>query len=192
MLVLFAVVMVATAVERVAELVVSSRNARWALGAGGVEHGAGHYPAMVVLHSALLLGAVAEVLAADRPFVPALGWTALAVVVGAQVLRWWCITTLGRRWSTRVIVLPGKQLIVDGPYRRLRHPNYVAVALEGLALPLVHSAWVTALVFTALNAVLLLGFRIPTEERALAEAAPHPGAPPEGAPPGGTDVRSAR
>src|SRR6478609_1200215 len=122
---------------------------------------------MVALHTGLLVACVVEVHVADRPFLPVLGWTALAFVVAANALRWWCITTLGRHWSTRVIVVPGSTLVRRGPYRWFSHPNYVAVAVEGLALPLVHTAWITAIVFTVLNAILLLRFRIPTEERAL-------------------------
>ena len=159
-----------TAVERLAELVVSARNARWSFARGGVESGLGHFPPMVALHTGLLLACVLEVHLADRPFLPWLGWPALALVVASQVLRWWCIATLGPRWNTRVIVVPGLPLVRRGPYRWLSHPNYVAVVVEGLALPLVHTAWVTALAFTVLNAVLLLGYRIPAEERALAAA----------------------
>jgi methyltransferase len=156
---------------RLVELVVADRHLRWALARGGVEHGAGHYPAMVLLHTALLVGCLVEVPLADRPFLPWLGWPMLVLLVAAHALRWWCIASLGRRWTTRIVVLPGEPLVTRGPYRWLRHPNYVAVALEGVALPLVHTAWVTALLFTVLNAVLLLGFRIPAEERALVEAA---------------------
>lgn len=174
MLGLLLVVLGLTAAERVAELVISARHARRAFARGGVERGRGHFPAMVALHTALLAAPVIEVVAADRPFLPWVGWPALAAVVAAQGLRWWCIATLGEQWNTRVIVVPGRPLVARGPYARLAHPNYVAVALEGVALPLVHTAWVTALVFTALNAVLLLGFRIPAEERALAELAPAP------------------
>jgi methyltransferase len=169
-LLLFDLVVVATALERLAELVVSARNARWSFARGGRESGRDHFPAMVALHSALLVACVVEVHVAERPFIPAVGWTALAAVVASQALRWWCIATLGPRWNTRVIVVPGLPLVDRGPYRWLRHPNYVAVVVEGLALPLVHTAWVTALVFTVLNAVLLLGFRIPAEERALTAA----------------------
>lgn len=167
MLPLFAAVVVATALERLLELVVSARNARWSFAHGGVESGRGHFPAMVALHTGLLVACLAEAYLADRPFLPWLGWPALALVVASQALRWWCITTLGPRWNTRVIVVPGLPLVTGGPYRWLRHPNYVAVVVEGLALPLVHTAWVTALAFTVLNAVLLLRFRIPAEERAL-------------------------
>ena len=162
----YVVLVAAVALERVAELVVSRRNAAWSLQRGGVEYGARHYPAMVVLHTALLAACLLEVLGAGRPFVPALGWPMLLVVVASQALRWWCITTLGHQWNTRVIVVPGLRLVARGPYRRLRHPNYVAVVAEGIALPLVHSAWVTAVCFTALNAVLLR-VRISTENAAL-------------------------
>ena len=103
-----------------------------------------------------------------RPDVPAvLAWTMLALLLASQALRWWCITTLGRRWNTRVIVVPGLEPVRRGPYRLLSHPNYVAVVVEGLALPLLHSAWVTALVFTLANAALLT-VRIRTENVALA------------------------
>ncbi|MFI6904673.1 isoprenylcysteine carboxyl methyltransferase family protein [Nonomuraea sp. NPDC050394] len=156
--------------ERLAELVVARRNARWSMERGGILSGQGHYPWMVLLHTGLLAGCLAEVFLAGRPFVPALGWTMLALVIAAQGLRWWCITALGPRWNTQVIVVPGLPLVRSGPYRfgRLRHPNYVAVAVEGLALPLVHTAWVTALVFTVLNAVLMV-VRIRCENRALAQ-----------------------
>ena len=152
--------------ERLVELVVSERNRRWSLARGGVETGARHYPAMVALHVGLLVGCVVEVTVADRPFLPWLGWPMLALLIASQVLRWWCIGTLGRQWCTRVIVVPGLPAVTGGPYRWLRHPNYLAVAVEGFALPLVHTAWVTALVFTVANA-LLLRIRIATEARAL-------------------------
>lgn len=165
----FVVLVVLVGLERLVELVISQRNTAWSLRLGGCEVGAGHYPFMVFLHTGLLVGALIEVLAASRPYVSLLAWTMLACVVLAQSLRWWCITTLGRRWSTRVVVVPGLPLVTGGPYRWLRHPNYVAVVVEGLALPLVHSAWVTALVFTLANAALLR-LRIRVEDAALARA----------------------
>lgn len=163
----YTVLVLAVAAERLAELVVARRNTRWSLARGGVESGREHYPAMVALHTALLAGCLAEVHLADRPFPPVLGWVMVAAVVAAQALRWWCIRSLGPRWNTRVIVVPGLPRVTGGPYRWLTHPNYVAVAAEGLALPLVHGAWVTALVFTALNAVLMV-VRIRCEDGALA------------------------
>lgn len=145
----------------------SSRHVTWALANGGRESGAGHYPAMVTLHTALLVGAVVEVLTAHRPFVPGFAWTMLTIVVAAQALRWWCIRTLGMRWNTRIVVLPKLALVAGGPYRWFRHPNYVAVVAEGVALPLVHTAWLTAALFTGLNAWLLT-LRIRAEDAALA------------------------
>lgn len=163
----YTVLVLAVAGERLAELVVALRNTRWALARGGTESGRGHYPAMVALHTALLAGCLVEAGWAGRTFVPLPGWTMVAVVVAAQALRWWCVRTLGHRWNTRVIVVPGLPLVSGGPYRLMRHPNYVAVAAEGIALPLVHGAWVTAVLFTALNAVLM-AVRIRCEETALA------------------------
>lgn len=166
----YVLLVVAVGAERLAELVVAQRNLAWSRDRGGVEFGAGHYPVMVVLHTALLVGCLVEVFALHRPFIPALGWPMLAVVVAAQALRWWCITTLGRQWNTRVVVIPGAERVTGGPYRLMSHPNYVAVVAEGIALPLVHTAWVTALIFTVLNAVLL-SRRIGVENSALARLA---------------------
>lgn len=165
---LFTVLVVLVGFERLAELVVSKRHAAWALARGGVERGRAHYPLMVALHSSLLVGAVAEAWLADRPFLPWLGWPMLALVLASQGLRWWCISTLGPQWNTRVIVVPGLSLVRGGPYRHVSHPNYVAVVVEGLALPLVHTSWVTALVFTLANAALLTE-RIRVENEALRE-----------------------
>ena len=166
---LFSLLVLAVAVERLAELLVSRRNAAWSLRQGGVETGRRHYRPMVALHTGLLAGALAEVWLRRPDFQPGLGWTMLGLVLGSQALRWWCIATLGRRWNTRVIVVPGLPLVHGGPYRWLSHPNYVAVVVEGLALPLVHSAWVTALAFTVCNAVLLW-VRIRVENAALRAA----------------------
>ena len=163
---MYYLLILAVAIERLVELVVSKRNATWAFANGGREYGRRHYPVMVVIHAALLLGCVLEVWLLDRPFIPWLGWPMFVIAAGAQVLRWWCITTLGRRWNTLVIVLPEKPLVVRGPYRWIHHPNYVAVVVEGVALPLIHTAWLTALCFTVANA-LLLAVRIRVENAAL-------------------------
>ena len=165
----YTLLIAAVAVERVAELVVSQRNLKWSRAHGGVEFGAGHYPVMVVLHTGLLVGCLVE--AAHREFIPALGWSMFAVAVAAQILRWWCITTLGHQWNTRVVVVPNAGRVTRGPYRLFSNPNYVAVVAEGIALPLVHSAWITALVFTAANAVLLW-VRISVENKALESLTP--------------------
>ena len=157
-------------VERIAELILAQRHLRWYLDRGGREYGADHYPVMVTLHTALLVGCLVEVMA-GRPFLPALGWPMLVLVVLAQALRWWCIATLGPRWTTRVVVLPGVPPIRRGPYRILHHPNYLAVVVEGAALPLVHTAYITATIFTIANAALLWT-RIRVENTALAVAFP--------------------
>ena len=158
------------ALERGVELLVSSRNARRLRSRGGVEAGRGHYPVMVAFHAALLAACALE------PWLlPAQGWpvpvvlAAAALVLAAQALRWWAVASLGERWSTRILVLPGAPPVVKGPYRWLRHPNYLAVAVEVLALPLAVGAWRTALAASAGNA-LLLAVRIRAEERAMGVA----------------------
>ena len=164
----FTAVVGLVALERLAELVVSRRNAAWSLARGGVEHGRSHFPPMVLLHTGLLAGCLLEAWLA-RPAVPlALAVAMFVLVLLAQGLRWWCIATLGRQWNTRVIVVPGLSLVRRGPYRLLPHPNYVAVAVEGFALPLLHLAWITALVFSILNAGLLF-VRIRVENAALVD-----------------------
>jgi methyltransferase len=162
----FTLLVALVAVERLAELIVARRNERWSVARGAVESGAAHYPFMVVLHTGLLAGALLEAWLGHRPFIPALGWPMLALVVAAQLLRWWCIATLGRQWNTRILVVPGLPRITGGPYRVLPHPNYLAVVVEGAALPLVHTAWITAVAFSVLNAGLLR-LRISAEDEAL-------------------------
>jgi methyltransferase len=156
-------------VERSAELVVSRRNARRALAAGGVEAGRAHYPALVLFHAAFLAACAAEPLLAPRAWPRAASIAALAAALLAQGLRWWAVSTLGPRWSTRIVVLPGASPVIGGPYRLLRHPNYLAVAIELAAVPLIGGALFTAAAATIGNA-LLLAVRIPAEERALGDA----------------------
>jgi methyltransferase len=153
--------------ERLAELVLSQRHAALSLRSGGEESGQGHFPAMVALHTMLLVGCWLEPIALHRVFIPALGWPMFALVLLANALRWWCIATLGSRWSARVIVMPGMPLVRTGPYRYFHHPNYAAVIVEGAALPLMGSAWITACAFTVLNAALLT-VRVRCETKALA------------------------
>ena len=164
----YAVLVLATGAERIVELVLSKRHAAVAFARGGVEYGRGHFPWLVALHTGLLVACLAEVFLGDRPFLPYLGWPMFALVLASQALRYWCVATLGQQWNTRVIVVPGAGAVRRGPYRWMHHPNYLAVVVEGIALPLVYTAWITAIVFTVLNAVLLLRIRIPTENRALA------------------------
>lgn len=165
------------AAERLAELARARANLAWARQRQGREYGFGHYRFMVGLHVGLLAACLVE--AAHQRFIPSLGWPMLCLVVLAQGLRWWCITVLGHRWNTRIIVIPGLPLVRRGPYRLLSHPNYVAVVVEGIALPLVHTGWVTAIVFTLVNAGLLR-VRITAENAAMARALGEetPSAPP--------------
>jgi methyltransferase len=175
----YIVLVLLVTVARLVELSVARRHMAWARSRGGVEYGAGHYPVMVALHTGLLAGCLVEVVAADRPFLPWLGSAMLVLLLAAHALRWWCIRTLGNQWTTRVIVVPGLALQGGGPYRWLRHPNYVAVVAEGIALPLVHTCWITAVLFTVAN-LGLLRVRVRVEEAALATVPPAPGAPASG------------
>jgi methyltransferase len=158
----------ALGLERCFELWLSRRNALWAKRDGAVEYGSEHFVWMKLLHGAFFFGCVAEVWLLSRPFVPWLGVTCLVLAALSQALRYWTIATLGRRWNVQVLVLPGVPAVTSGPFRYLRHPNYLAVVVEGLAVPLMHGAIFTAVAFTILNAALLR-VRIRCEERALAE-----------------------
>jgi methyltransferase len=151
-------------VQRLGELVIANRNTRRLLEQGGVERGAEHYPLIVALHAAWLGGL--WLLAWDRPVNLAL----LAAYAVLQAGRAWVLATLGGRWTTRIIAVPGETLVRRGPYRFIRHPNYAVVAGEILVLPLVFGLWVYALVFCVLNAAVLW-IRIRAEARALDEAA---------------------
>jgi methyltransferase len=152
--------------ERLFELWLSSRNARRAFARGAVESGQAHFRVMSATHTLFLFACAAEVIAFHRPFPGALGWAALVGVVAAQMLRYWAVVTLGDRWNVRILVVPGAPPVTSGPYRFVRHPNYVAVIAEVLLLPLVHGAWLTAALFSAANAALLY-VRIRAEESAL-------------------------
>ena len=153
-------------VERLVELFLSKRNRAWALGAGGLEVGETHYRLMVLLHSSFLVATALEPWLFGRPFVPSVGWSCFGLALVAQALRYWAIFTLGRRWNTRVIVLPDLEPVTAGPYRWLKHPNYVAVIVELAVVPLIHGAFLTACCFSLLNGALL-AVRIHVEEEAL-------------------------
>ena len=155
------------ALQRVLELLLSRRHERALRAKGAYERGAGHYPAIVGLHAGWLISMFLEgwVQGAELsilwPF-----WLALFVV--GQALRYWAILSLGERWTTRVVILPGVPLVERGPYKHLQHPNYLAVALEIFSAPLIFDASFTALAFTVLNVGVLL-LRIRTEPSALRE-----------------------
>jgi methyltransferase len=164
-LLVLGVALVAT--QRLLELVLSRRNERRVRARGAVERGRGHYPLMVALHALWIASTLVEGILRG-PDVPALWPVPLALFLLAQALRYWSVFSLGESWNTRILVVPGAKLVRRGPYKYLDHPNYVVVVVEILAFPLIFGAWVTALVFTALNAALLY-VRIREEDRALAE-----------------------
>jgi methyltransferase len=168
MVVAYLVLLALIGAERLFELQLSRRNAAWAFERGGIESGRRHFFWMRLLHIAFLAGCALEVTLLQRHFDARVGLPMLALVFAAQALRFWTIASLGPLWNARVIVVPGLPVVTRGPYRWLSHPNYLAVVIEGFAVPLIHGAWLTAVLFSAANAVLLI-VRIRCEERALAE-----------------------
>ncbi|CAA9467156.1 MAG: hypothetical protein AVDCRST_MAG58-3624 [uncultured Rubrobacteraceae bacterium] len=155
--------------QRLLELFYSRRNERRLLARGAVERGSGHYTIMVAVHALWLVSTLLEgVLRGPEP--PVWWPVPLAAFLLVQPLRYWAIFSLGMNWNTRILVLPGGKLVKSGPYRYFPHPNYVVVAVEVLTFPLIFGAWITALVFSVLNAALLY-VRIRTENRALKELA---------------------
>lgn len=165
----FLILVVCIALVRLGELRLAASNRRALLAKGAREAAPGHYRWMVLLHGAFLVAAPLEVWLLGRPFHPPLALCAGLALLLAMSLRFWVIATLGERWTTRILILPGVPAVTGGPYRFLRHPNYLAVVIEIAALPLIHSAWWTAAIFSLLNAVLLR-VRILQEELALAQA----------------------
>jgi methyltransferase len=155
------------AVQRLFELVLARRNERRARARGAVERGQRHYLLIVALHTLWLVCTLVEGLLRG-PDIPAFWPVPLALFLLVQPLRYWAIFTLGERWNTKILVLPGEKPVRRGPYRYLDHPNYVVVIVEILTFPLIFGAWITALVFTVLNAAIL-SLRIREENRALSE-----------------------
>lgn len=155
-------VLALVALARLGELALARRNERRLRARGAIEHGAGHYPLFVLLHAGWLL-AIAALADPDQP--PVWGW--LAAYALLQALRVWTLASLGPYWTTRVLTLPDEPLVRRGPYRWLRHPNYLVVVGEIAALPLAFRLWPAALAFTVLN-LALLAWRLRVEEEALA------------------------
>jgi methyltransferase len=151
--------------QRLVELGIAKRNERLMNEKGAVEFGQGHYGFMVSLHVAFLLSFLFEVHFLSKEISPL--WPALfSLFIGAQIMRVWAITTLGQFWNTKIIILPKVGVVKKGPYRFFRHPNYLVVSLEIIVIPLLFQAYITAFIFTILNA-WMLSVRIPLEERAL-------------------------
>jgi methyltransferase len=157
------------ALQRLLELGYSRHNERRLRARGAVERGSGHYPLMVSLHALWLASTLVEGLLRG-PEIPAWWPVPLVAFLLVQPLRYWAIAALGINWNTRVLVVPGGKVVRSGPYRYITHPNYVVVAVEILTFPLIFGAWITAIVFSILNAALLF-VRIRTENRALQELA---------------------
>ncbi len=153
-------------VQRLFELWLAQRNQKIALAAGGVEHGTSHYPLIVALHALWLVAWIIESLARG-PYLNSYWIIFLVLVMLAQALRYWAISSLGSAWNTRIIVIPDGERVKRGPYHFVSHPNYVAVTIELVCLPMIFGAWITAIVATIINAIVLLGIRIPAENRAL-------------------------
>ena len=167
---LFTVVFLLVLGERILELAISVRNQRRALAQGGVLVREDPYAWIVGVHSLFMISAPLEVWLLDPIRVPGLAGTMLVVMVASMTLRYWAIFSLGERWNTRVICVPGLAAVHSGPYRWIRHPNYVAVGLEVFALPLMGGAWRTAILFGIAN-LLVLRWRIRVEEEALSRYA---------------------
>ena len=161
-------ILAALVAERIFELWLSNRNARLAFARGGIELGRGQYRIIVAFHTLFIAACAAGAMRNAPAFPPALSLAALAGEIAAQALRSWSVATLGQNWNTRVIVIPDMEPVTSGPYRYIRHPNYVAVALEIACVPLIRYLVTIAVVFSVANAILLT-LRIPLEERALGE-----------------------
>ncbi len=157
------------ALQRILELKLSRRNERTLRSRGAIERGKGHYPIMVATHTLWLLSTLVEgALRGHKKAQP----LPLAAFLLAQPLRYWAIFSLKERWNTRILVVPGEKLVKTGPYKYIKHPNYLAVAVEIFSFPLIFGARITAVVFSIINAALLR-VRIREENRALAELAKH-------------------
>ena len=164
------VIMAFVTLQRLSELVIARRNTARLMAAGAREYGASHYPVMVLMHSAWLLALWLSV--GGRP----ISWPLLLVFAVLQAMRIWVLATLGPRWTTRIIVLPDAPLVARGPFRFLRHPNYVVVTAEIAVLPLTFGLFGIAALFTLLNAAMLY-VRIGAENRALGLSAGSPPPP---------------
>jgi methyltransferase len=164
---LYLALLVAVAAGRLIELRRSRRNQQRLAASGSEKEPEPGYKWMVALHTGVLLGSVFEVILLRRPWIPLLGWTALALFLAANAVRWWVIVTLGDRWNVEVMSASRLGVVAEaGPYRWVRHPNYTAVFIEMLALPLIHTAWITAAAGAFLHALVLRN-RVNLEESVM-------------------------
>ena len=162
----FLLLLVAVAALRVVELQISRRHQRQLVSRGAAKIADPKFRWMVALHTAVLLGAALEVILLKRPFIPALAAVMFAIFLAANAVRWWVIRTLGDHWNVQVVDSTRLGVVTSGPFRFVRHPNYAAVFAEMLALPLIHTAWITALA-GSLAHMAVLAQRLSTEEPVL-------------------------
>jgi len=162
----FLVLLFVVALLRIYELQISRRHQREMVSRGASKVVDPVFAPMVLVHAGVLLGAALEVVFLHRPFYPILAAICFALFLAANVVRWWVIRTLGEHWNVQVMNSTGMGVVTSGPFRYVRHPNYAAVFLEMLVLPLIHSAWLTASIGSTAH-VLILSRRINTEERVL-------------------------
>lgn len=158
-------VLVIIILQRLVELVIARNNEKWMKQRGGVERGAGHYKWFVIVHILFFASLITEVLLRNQQKL-FFSYVLFAIFLLTQIGRIWCITTLGRLWNTKIIISPQFDVIKKGPYKYMKHPNYLIVGIELLVIPLLFGAWYTAMVFPMLH-VLLLNVRIPIEEEAV-------------------------
>ncbi|KSU85628.1 MULTISPECIES: isoprenylcysteine carboxyl methyltransferase family protein [Fictibacillus] len=155
-------------IQRLAELLIARKNEKYLLSKGAFEAGREHYKWMVGIHTCFFISFLVEVLLFNKQ--PAFWWwIPFSLFLLAQCARVWCISSLGHFWNTKIIILPGAHVVAKGPYKYIRHPNYVIVTLEIITIPLVFQAYFTMVLFLILNAVIL-SVRIPEEEKALQKA----------------------
>jgi methyltransferase len=162
----FLILLVLVAVLRLVELRISRRHQQELIARGAAKINEPRFRWMVLLHTAVLIGAALEVVFLKRPFIPALAAVMFAIFLAANVVRWWVIRTLGDHWNVQIMDSTRLGVITNGPFRFVRHPNYAAVFAEMLALPLIHTAWITAIAGTLAHAAVL-SQRLSMEERVL-------------------------
>ncbi len=158
--------LVLVALLRLVELQISRRHQREMVAHGAAKVNDPRFRWMVLLHTGVLVGAAAEVIFLHRPFIPLLAAVCFVIFLAANVVRWWVIRTLGEHWNVQVMNSTGMGVITTGPFRYVRHPNYAAVFVEMLVLPLIHTAWITAIA-GSLAHIVVLSQRLSTEERVL-------------------------
>lgn len=162
----FLALLVAVALLRLVELRISKRHQRDMVGRGATKVEEPRFRWMVALHTAVLIGSAVEVVFLHRPFIPVLAAVMFVIFLAANAVRWWVIRTLGDHWNVQVVDSTRLGIVTSGPFRFVRHPNYAAVFAEMIALPLIHTAWITALVGTLAH-IVVLSQRLSTEEQVL-------------------------